>query len=296
VRYLYTDSGDCCGEVYALVGWQATDALGLGAEIYQDFENDVTYGALGFGYALPVAEIELSGGLGYNFDSETADWNVGVGRALTDAVGVDLRYHQADGGEDLYTLTLSFATDWASLGGGAAGDVQRVRTATGRTRVVAADRAEPRFRPAGERVMQTAACSGAAQPRRRRDHAETRGVRMADVNRGNRPLSPHLSIYRPQWTWCLSITHRATGVRPRARGGADRVVAGRGGDGAGLLRRGRRAADLLGRATWCWSARSGRCPIHFGNGVATCGGTPAAASTSTEVSARPSWWRSPRSR
>lgn len=35
---------------------------------------------------------------------------------------------------------------------------------------------------------------------------------MADVNRGDRPLSPHLSIYRPQWTWVPSITHRATGV------------------------------------------------------------------------------------
>jgi succinate dehydrogenase / fumarate reductase cytochrome b subunit len=35
---------------------------------------------------------------------------------------------------------------------------------------------------------------------------------MADMNRGNRPLSPHLSIYRPLWTMILSITHRITGV------------------------------------------------------------------------------------
>lgn len=35
---------------------------------------------------------------------------------------------------------------------------------------------------------------------------------MADVNRGNRPLSPHLSIYRPQITSMLSIMHRITGV------------------------------------------------------------------------------------
>ncbi len=35
---------------------------------------------------------------------------------------------------------------------------------------------------------------------------------MADVNRGNRPLSPHLSIYRPLYTMILSITHRITGV------------------------------------------------------------------------------------
>jgi succinate dehydrogenase / fumarate reductase cytochrome b subunit len=27
-----------------------------------------------------------------------------------------------------------------------------------------------------------------------------------------RPLSPHLQVYRPQWTSVLSISHRATGV------------------------------------------------------------------------------------
>ncbi|MEO1750017.1 MAG: succinate dehydrogenase, cytochrome b556 subunit, partial [Pseudomonadota bacterium] len=31
---------------------------------------------------------------------------------------------------------------------------------------------------------------------------------MADVNRGNRPLSPHLTIYRPQWTSVTSILTR----------------------------------------------------------------------------------------
>lgn len=34
---------------------------------------------------------------------------------------------------------------------------------------------------------------------------------MADVNRGNRPLSPHLQIYRPQWTSVTSILARITG-------------------------------------------------------------------------------------
>ena len=34
---------------------------------------------------------------------------------------------------------------------------------------------------------------------------------MADVNRGNRPLSPHLSIYRPQLTSMTSIMTRITG-------------------------------------------------------------------------------------
>lgn len=34
---------------------------------------------------------------------------------------------------------------------------------------------------------------------------------MADVNRGNRPLSPHMQIYRPQLTSITSILTRITG-------------------------------------------------------------------------------------
>ena len=34
---------------------------------------------------------------------------------------------------------------------------------------------------------------------------------MADVNRGNRPLSPHLEIYRPQLNSITSIINRITG-------------------------------------------------------------------------------------
>ncbi|MCF6430794.1 succinate dehydrogenase, cytochrome b556 subunit [Leisingera sp. MMG026] len=34
---------------------------------------------------------------------------------------------------------------------------------------------------------------------------------MADVNRGNRPLSPHLQVYRPQLTSLTSILTRITG-------------------------------------------------------------------------------------
>jgi succinate dehydrogenase / fumarate reductase cytochrome b subunit len=39
----------------------------------------------------------------------------------------------------------------------------------------------------------------------------TKGTYMADVNRGNRPLSPHLTIYRPQLTSITSILVRITG-------------------------------------------------------------------------------------
>jgi succinate dehydrogenase / fumarate reductase cytochrome b subunit len=34
---------------------------------------------------------------------------------------------------------------------------------------------------------------------------------MADVNRGNRPLSPHLTVFRPLLSMMMSIAHRITG-------------------------------------------------------------------------------------
>jgi succinate dehydrogenase / fumarate reductase cytochrome b subunit len=37
-------------------------------------------------------------------------------------------------------------------------------------------------------------------------------IPMADVNRGARPLSPHLSIYKPEQNMVMSISHRITGV------------------------------------------------------------------------------------
>lgn len=37
-------------------------------------------------------------------------------------------------------------------------------------------------------------------------------LRMADVNRGNRPLSPHLTIYKLPLSGSMSIMHRITGV------------------------------------------------------------------------------------
>ncbi|PIV73593.1 MAG: succinate dehydrogenase, cytochrome b556 subunit [Rhodobacteraceae bacterium CG17_big_fil_post_rev_8_21_14_2_50_65_11] len=45
---------------------------------------------------------------------------------------------------------------------------------------------------------------------------------MADVNRGNRPLSPHLQVYRPQLNSMTSILNRLTGIA--LLGGAVLVV------------------------------------------------------------------------
>ena len=50
-----------------------------------------------------------------------------------------------------------------------------------------------------------------ARPFRTATHMMKGARPTADVNRGNRPLSPHLTIYRPQWTSMTSIFTRITG-------------------------------------------------------------------------------------
>lgn len=50
-----------------------------------------------------------------------------------------------------------------------------------------------------------ASASHAAAPRDNEDFA-------AKNARLGRPQSPHLTIYKPQLTWMLSLTHRATGM------------------------------------------------------------------------------------
>jgi succinate dehydrogenase / fumarate reductase, cytochrome b subunit len=42
-------------------------------------------------------------------------------------------------------------------------------------------------------------------------HRETKGTDMAEIKRVERPLSPHLQIYRPQLTAITSILTRITG-------------------------------------------------------------------------------------
>lgn len=48
--------------------------------------------------------------------------------------------------------------------------------------------------------------------RKSTDESQRRGQEVLATQRLNRPVSPHLSIYRPQITWLGSITHRITGV------------------------------------------------------------------------------------
>ena len=68
------------------------------------------------------------------------------------------------------------------------------------------------------------------------------------ASNANRPLSPHLQIYRVTMTMAMSIVHRITGVALYFGTRAARLVAGRGGERAGLFRLRQRHLRLVDRA------------------------------------------------
>lgn len=117
VRYLYDSSGDCCGEAIVGVDYAVTDALSLGTELVADLEGGGS-ATLRFETYLPY-DLTISGEYTWNNEEygDGEDWNLGLGKSLTDTVSVDARYHEATGGDAIYTVSLSWDTDYATLFG-----------------------------------------------------------------------------------------------------------------------------------------------------------------------------------
>ena len=106
IYYGYMNSPSDSDESY--VEWKAAGSLPVGpatvgAALY--WSNDY-YGATGnatyveVNGSIPVAEkVTLSGAVGhqdFDYDGDYTTWNLGVGYALNDIVGFDLRYHDTD--------------------------------------------------------------------------------------------------------------------------------------------------------------------------------------------------------
>ena len=98
----------------------------------------------------------------------------------------------------------------------------------------------------------------------------TKGSSMAEAKRVERPLSPHLQIYRPQLTSITSILTRITG---------NALIVGvalvvwwllAAAVSPELFRGGQCGDRPAGSAIWCCSDRPGRCGITTLPGCGTC--------------------------
>ncbi len=111
---------------------------------------------------------------------------------------------------------------------------------------------------------------------------------MANVTQ-NRPLSPHLQIYKPIPTMVMSIIHRITGGALYFGTLLVALVADRGGDRSGLFRPGQLDHGFDHRpARSCSAMHSGRCCTTCSAASAISFGTSDTASTPPS---RPGWPR-----
>lgn len=114
-RYLYDDSGDCCGEFVLIAQYPVADFGEVGVEYDYDPVGNTRWGELAG--ALSFKEVwEVGGAVGTDWGSEEwgeADkvaWNAGVTRGLGDFASVDLRYY--DSNYDPGTAVLSIYMDF----------------------------------------------------------------------------------------------------------------------------------------------------------------------------------------
>ncbi|MBB5771416.1 uncharacterized protein (TIGR02001 family) [Brevundimonas vesicularis] len=106
IGYLYVGEPDGADYNYAEFKAAASRAVGpatFGAAVYYspDFfgiDDEATYAEVNAAFS-PAPKWTVSGALGKQWLDVSDDyttWNVGVGYALTDKVGVDVRYHDSD--------------------------------------------------------------------------------------------------------------------------------------------------------------------------------------------------------
>jgi uncharacterized protein (TIGR02001 family) len=100
LRYLYDDSGDCCGEFVLGASYPIADLGELNAEFDYDPVGDTRWLQMGAALDLP-AEFSIGGTVGTDFGSmqlgedDQVAWDVGLTRGLGDFAAVDLRYYHS---------------------------------------------------------------------------------------------------------------------------------------------------------------------------------------------------------
>ncbi len=106
-RYLYDESGDCCGEWIGKADIALGEKLTLNTEVDFDPQAVVIQGTIGATLAA-TDEWEVSGAIQENFDTGFSDWNAGVTWSMTDQLSMDLRYYGSDAHNDRIVATLAW--------------------------------------------------------------------------------------------------------------------------------------------------------------------------------------------
>jgi uncharacterized protein (TIGR02001 family) len=114
-RYLYDDTGDCCGELVLLLLYPIAELSDVGLELNYDPAGEDRWAEVAL--AINLAQVyEVGGNIGSDFGSrdlgegDKVAWNLGVSRTLGDNANVDLRYYESnyDPSRGVVALNLDF--------------------------------------------------------------------------------------------------------------------------------------------------------------------------------------------
>lgn len=114
-RYLYDDSGDCCGEFVLIFGYPMADLGEVGLEFDYDPENDTQW-LEAASFISVFTDFLVGGTVGTDLgtedwgDDDKVAWDLGISRGLGDLATVDLRYYDSnyDPARGVLSISLDF--------------------------------------------------------------------------------------------------------------------------------------------------------------------------------------------
>lgn len=106
-RYLYDESGDCCGEWIGKADIALGEKLTLNTRLEIDPQAVVVHGVIGATVAI-TDSWEFTAAFQENFDTDFSDWNAGATWSMTDQLSMDLRYYGSDAHNDRLVATLAW--------------------------------------------------------------------------------------------------------------------------------------------------------------------------------------------
>lgn len=109
VRFYFDDTGDCCGEIYGVLGVPVAEQITLtGFVAYDESEENLAVSLTGE-FAIDD-KWTLSATIGDDDATDATFWDAGVNYAITDIAAVDLRYYDTDVSGERLVLAVTFDT------------------------------------------------------------------------------------------------------------------------------------------------------------------------------------------
>lgn len=108
-RYLYDDTGDCCGEFLFTLGYDYKNVFAVNGYTAYNPDSETFNSRLSF-----VAELAprfgLSGTYGWREVNDNEYYHLGVAYSINDHLALDVRYHGAETGFEGVVASLAFFT------------------------------------------------------------------------------------------------------------------------------------------------------------------------------------------